>query len=248
MDPDNRNVHVVSEIMQGRVRRIMEKVAMAPKPHPGTIRLDASCYAPPRARRRESAMSAVPGDLGMSSMAQSPEHSSMDHSMGSFLNHGRDTLLPDDFDAASRRSTTAAAGAAKAKAKRKSPQPDAKAVATRKAAKTKPKQLASPVRRSTRAARAARPNYAEDDEDADVEDEAPFAASGPPAGASNADDDQENNDQENDESQARQNVAKTAAVHKRTPAAGGGAKAAKPAKPAKAAEPQTFRSRRSRRR
>ena len=218
--------------MQGRVRRIMEKVATAPKPHPGAIRLDAKCYSAPRPRRRESAVSTIAGNLSMSTIAQSPEHSSMNHSMGSFLNHGRDTLLPDDFNAsamASRR-TTAVANKRKSPSKQAAAAKHPKGKGAAKKAKAKPTVEASPSRRSARVAAAPRPNYAEDggeDDDGDDHD----LNSTPPrrtkstavdAGteADNDDDeggdgeesasdagsvgaDEEEEDQENDERQAR---------------------------------------------
>ena len=229
----------------------MEKVATAPKPYPGTIRLDSKCYSRPRPRRRESAMTAIAGNLSMSTFVQSPEHSSMDHSMGSFLNHGRDTLLPDDFDAVSRRSTMGAPP------KRKSPQSASKDGAKSKVQKkdlSSPKKVsrnvASPTRRSTRVARAPRPNYAEDrdaeeqeqeqeQEDAG-EEESEQATSAAIADDGSADEEEESVDQENDARQAqRLNAAKTDT---------GPQKRSRASKSKAAAPRRSFRSTRSRRR
>jgi len=161
----------------------MEKSSALVKPYPGTIRLDSKCYAPPRPRRRDTAATTIAGNISMSTIAQSPEHSSMNHSMGSFLNDGRDTLLPADFDAmSSRRSTVADAG----NSKRKSPVSESKDAAIKK----KAKPAAVPTRRSKRVASAPRPDYTSD---GSAEGEQP----------SQANDD----DEENDEEQARrQNV------------------------------------------
>ena len=76
------------------MRKFMEKVGNSGKPFPGKIRLDASYYVKPTQNRRLSRVRDV--DISTTS-ERSPEPSALlspNDSMASFLNKGRDTLMP----------------------------------------------------------------------------------------------------------------------------------------------------------